>query len=156
MEWIANWQDTFVGGAIVVGVVIFLMGLLKTVLFNRITNKLFRKIILSFFSLILVFPVTIGMMWYKGFDMSHIWIFYAINAVATVLIYWLYENTGLRNLLSLIGRNTVLRLITALTKSEKTISAVKNTIKDTLSEIEKDTQGYLEELKYKEDDLNNL
>lgn len=106
----SNWQSLLVGGLVVMGVVIFLMGVLKKLVFNRLQNKLLRKVILSFFSLILVLPATVLSILYNKFDMDYFWVFYTVNAFGTIIVYWFYENTGLRNLLALIGKNTVLKL----------------------------------------------
>lgn len=161
-EWIvsamqytlSNWQSLLVEGVIAVGVVIFLMGVLKKLFLDKIPNKLVRKIVVSFLSLIIVLPATVIVIIYNRLDMTYFWVFYAINAAATILLYWFYENTGLRNLLSLIGKNTVYKLLGCLFNKEKNIS---DDLEKTMEEINKDTVSMLkEESKYKEDDLKNL
>jgi hypothetical protein len=54
----ANWQRAITGGIIVACAVIFIMGILKKALLGKITNKLLRKVVLSFASLVLTFPAT--------------------------------------------------------------------------------------------------
>lgn len=153
---VSNYQTILVGGSIVVGVVIFLTGILKKFLFNKIQNKLARKIVLSFFSLVLAIPATLGIALYNKMDMNYFWVFYAINAVSTILIYWFYENTGLRDLLSLIGENTVSKLLRAIFKSGGSVEGITKGLEDTMGEIDKDTRHLLKESKYQEDDLKNL
>lgn len=139
--YIGDWKNVFIGALIVMGVVIFLMGILKNALFNRIKNKLLRKVLLSFCSLALVLPATFAYSIYQGLDMQYFWALYALNAIGTIVVYWFYENTGFRNLLSLIGRNTLVRLFQS--------GDIKNT-------IEKSKEELISASKYNEDDLDNL
>lgn len=163
-EWIVStleyvfsvWQNFLTGGLIVVGVVIFLMGVLKKLLFDKIQTKLVRKIVLSFSSLVLVLPCTFCLCLYYKLDTSYFWVFYAINAISTITVYWFYENTGLRNLLSLIGENTLNKILRAIFKSEKSVEGIAKSLENAMEEIDKDTKCLLENSKYKEDDLNNL
>ena len=155
-DWIAsfveyalcNWQSLLVGGVIVVCSVIFLMGCFKNLFLNKIKHKLVRKIVLSFLSLVLVLPATMVIILYKGLSLDYFWVLYAMNSVGTILTYWLYENTGLRNLISLIGRNTVSKFFKSVTQMED--------LEKTMEEISTDTKKMLKDSKYKEEDLKNL
>lgn len=104
---LSNWQNVLMGGVILTSAIIFLMGILKIVVLGKITNKLVRKIVLAFTSLILVFPSTALYFVSDNINFDYYWYACAAVAVATILTYWLYENTGLRNLINLIGRLTV-------------------------------------------------
>ena len=145
---ISNGQVLLVGGAIVVGAVIFLIGVMKKLFLDKIPNKLVRKMVLSFLSLILVFPATIVTLIYNGVDMQYLWVLYGINAVSTIVVYWFYENTGMRNLFALIGKNTVFKLLSAMFSHKD-----KN---ETAKEIVEDTKTILADAKYDENDLKNL
>ena len=111
MFFLANLQDFFVGGIIVASATIFVMGFFKKFLFNRITNKLARKCVLSFASLVMCLVVTFFFLVGNGLNSQCFWLIYAVNAISTIITYWLYENTGLRNLIAFIGEKTVKKYI---------------------------------------------
>lgn len=104
---ISNWQDVLTGGVILTCAIIFLMGILKSAVLGKITNKLVRKIVLAFTSLILVFPSTALYFVTDSINFDYYWYACALVGVATILTYWFYENTGFRNLIHLIGEKTV-------------------------------------------------
>lgn len=143
--------NILVGGLIVVGVVMFLLGILKGVLFNRIKNKLIRKIILSFGSLVLVIPFTYIYILYNGIDISQFLLYYAVHSLETILVYWLYENTGLRNFVLFVGEKTVLGFFDKLKRTQD----LKKSIEEQLNESKK-LVDHAVESRYKEDDLNKL
>jgi hypothetical protein len=90
-----------------------------------------------------VFPATVLNAICSGFDLSYFWGMYIVNSIGTILVYWFYENTGLRNLLSLIGKNTICKLLTS-----------KKSLSETVKEIQKDALSSVK--KYEENDLENL
>ena len=151
VDFILSHGDSLLsGGLIVVGVVIFIMGVLKKALINKISHKLARKIILSFLSILLVFPATVISNYAQGLGTDYLWMTYVINAVATIIVYWFYENTGFRSLLELIGRTT-LKKIALSTLSD-------NPSKDILATVKQSQQEAITAIKkkYKDDDLKNL
>jgi hypothetical protein len=148
--FLANLQDFLIGGIIVACAVIVLMGILKKAVFNRITNKLARKCALSGASLVLVLPISFFFMVGSGLDFQYYWILYAVNAFFTVITYWLYENTGLRNLIALLGGmvlkkyasvmysviegakndDTKTKLVSATTELKQSVKKVAKTVKE--------------------------
>lgn len=140
---LSYWQSTLIGGVIVVGMVIFLVGILKKIALNKIKIKLLRKVILSFLSILLVIPLTFLWDLCKNIGFEYFWIRCAVNSFATIIVYWFYENTGIRNLLELIGQNTIKKLIQAGTNPKNEV----------IQEIEEDTK---KALKYEEEDLKDL
>lgn len=148
---LANLQDFVLGGFIVACVTIAIMGILKKVVFNRITNKLARKSALAFSSVIVVLPVTAFSLVGNEIGLQHFWCIYAANAVLTVFTYWLYENTGLRDLIGFTG-NTILKKYativygiiqgddadTAKTKLVDTNTALREAIKKNVKKPKKD------------------
>jgi hypothetical protein len=138
------------GGLTVVGIVIFIMGVLKTALINRISHKLARKIILSFLSILLVFPATVISNYAQGLGTEYLWVTYAINASATIIVYWFYENTGFRSLLELIGKTTLNKIASSVVSKESKedfLTAIQQSQQEALTTVKK---------KYKDDDLKNL
>lgn len=107
----ANWQRALLGGLIVVSAVITIMGILKKAIIDRIPNKLVRKIVLAFSSVVLVFPLTALYFVGDKINFDHYWVGCALNASATIIVYWLYENTGCRNLFHKVGNITIGKLV---------------------------------------------
>lgn len=153
--FLSDWENLLVGGVIVVSVVIFLMGILKVLLVNKIKNELLRKVILAWSSLVVVLPVTAIYVVVKGVNMDYFWSVYAVNCIATILIYWLYENTALRTSLHKIGKKVVMAFISNEKKP-------KINAKEILTEVVKDLSNTAEEStksetpKYKDNDLDNI
>ena len=104
---LGNWQDAIVGGTIVTCSVIFLLGILKKLFLGKIRNKLLRKVVLAFSSIAMVFPTTA--VYFLSDNISFDWYWWACGgmSILTIVTYWLYENTGLRNLIAFIGEATV-------------------------------------------------
>ena len=146
---VANWEQLLVEGGIVVGVVVFLMGIFKTMVFNRIPNKSLRKTILSFASVLLVAPVTFVYMTVKSWSSDHFWTMYAINSLATIFSYWCYENTHARELLSLIGKKTVLAFINNLRNGDNIKQAATSAVEESKTTI---AATHI----YKDDDIKKL
>lgn len=137
-------------GIIAVSIVIFLMGILKQIFFNKIHNKLFRKIILAWGSIVVALPVTAIITYFKEFELSHFWSMYIINCVSTIVMYWFYENTALRDSFSAIGKKAL--SIFTCGKPE----CRKETIKDIQKEVESLLETPVKSTSYKDDDLKNL
>lgn len=146
--WLNFETWVVIGGLISVGVTIFLMGLFKSVLANRIKNKAVRKTVLAFASLFVVAGVTAVYLYTNtAHGLDYFWYMYAVNAVGTIVVYFFYENTHVRELLSLIGRNTVFKLGRAIF-CEKSLGS------DLASELREDARTIAKS--YKDDDLKNL
>ena len=147
---VSDWQSFLVGGIVVVGVVMFLMGVLKSTVFDRIKNKMLRKTLLSFVSVILVAPSTAVYMFSKGWEWSwgSFMILYMVNTVATVVFYWFYEGTHLRELLSLIGKNTVMKWVNVLKGGGSLVEVAE--------EVDKHAVQQIKNAEYDEEDLKDL
>lgn len=101
-----NWRQVLVGGAIVISAVIVIMGMIKK-LFDKVPNKYLRKFLLALTSVVLVLPVSAIYFVCAGIDYQYFWGDYALLAGATIITYWLYENTCLRELIQKIGSLTL-------------------------------------------------
>lgn len=151
--FLSDWQNLLVGGVVVMSVVIFLMGVLKKIAFNRIKHDLLRKIVLAWSSVLVALPVTAVSVVCNGFSWSYFWAIYILNAVGTILVYWFYENTALRDALALLGKKTVMKFIGAGVSNQE-FSKINN-------EVNQDAQSLIAEAtksasKYKDDDLKKL
>lgn len=149
--FLENWQALFWGGVIVVSVVIFLMGVFKKLLANRIENDLLRKVVLAWTSVILTLPITAVMVLYNSYNWDHFWVIYAANVIGTILIYWFYENTALRNALAAVGKRIVLKFLGNPTTED--LKAVTEDVEQLLASSKPVPQSTS---KYKDDDLKNL
>lgn len=150
---LSNWQIVLVGGICVVGVIMFLMGVLKKSLVNRIKNKMLRKTVLSFLSVILVAPSTLVQILCEELPFSQFWVIYTINVIATIVLYWFYEGTHIRELLALIGKNVLKIFVGCLSNTEKDLQESLEDAKDKATETAVNT---IKEHKYNEKDLDNL
>lgn len=112
-----NWQEIVTGGIILTCSIIFIMGVLKKFLFNRITNKLLRKAVLYFSSIGLAFPATALYFVIDNTSFEYYLITSIFLAVATVLTYSIYENTCLRDFIDFVGEKTVGKWFSVLVNS---------------------------------------
>lgn len=110
-----HWKQVLLGGAIIVSTVIVIMGMVKR-LFNKVRNKYLRKFLLSFTSVILVLPALAVYFLAEEINFKYFWVGYGISVVATIVTYWFYENTCLRELIGKIGSLTIARLIKFIAK----------------------------------------
>ena len=110
---LANWKTALIGGVVVVSAIIVIMGALKF-LFNKIKNKYLRKTLLAFSSVLLAMPATAIYFASAHISFHYYWIGYGMTAVATIITYWLYENTCLRELIQKIGTLTIGKVWSAI------------------------------------------
>ena len=128
--------------------VIVIMGVLKKFLFDKVQNKLVRKVLLAFTSVFLSFIGTLIYFLADGINFDYYGIGSALNAVLTIVMYWLYENTLLRNFVQYVGEKAIsaaLKFI--LTKNNKEEKLLKAEVK---SEVKAKAE------KYDYTDLTNL
>ena len=144
----ANCEEALTGGIIVTSAVIVIMGVLKKFLFDKVQNKLVRKVLLAFTSVFLSFIGTLIYFLADGINFDYYGIGSALNAVLTIVMYWLYENTLLRNFVQYVGEKAIsaaLKFI--LTKNNKEEKLLKAEVK---SEVKAKAE------KYDYTDLTNL
>ena len=151
---LSDWKSVLVGGAVIVGVVMFLMCCFKHSLGNKIKNRAFRKTVLSFMSVILVFLMTAFYMFWNDWDWSHYWWLSGLFAVATIVIYWFGEGTHIREGLIWLGKHRVGKIICAIKGNPQ---EVDKALSQVMVEINADAKSALKKNhQYKEDDLNKL
>lgn len=151
--FLSNWEDLLAGGVVVMSVVIFLMGCLKKIAINRIKHDLLRKIILAWSSVLLTLPLTAASVVANGFDWNYFWTIYAGNSIQTILVYWLYENTALRDGLAWFGKSTLGRFIGAASGSKDLASVNYEVNQEAKTLVAKATKSTS---KYRDDDLKKL
>lgn len=154
-----NWHRAVMGGIIVTCSVIFLMGILKKFIFNKVKNKLARKALLYFCSIVLVFPITA--LYFVSDNISFTWYWWGclLSAMLMILTYSLYENTGLRNIIDLIGGlvvNKWLKVIyeAFINKAENT--EIKNQLAMTTEELKEEVRKEIHTAIKEDKDLKGL
>ncbi len=151
---LANWQQALTGGIIVSCSIIVLMGVLKMAWLGKIKNKLLRKVILSFVSVALVFPVTAWYFFIDNISFDHYWVGSALTALMTIFTYWLYENTGCRNLIEFIGTKTLGKWFTEIKVAyvdKKNTKALQNSLAMTTDELKEEIKKGIEN-QFKDDE----
>jgi hypothetical protein len=127
-----------IAGVIMVSAITVLIGILKPLLFNRIPWKPLRRACLAFANVGLCFGATAVWFAIKHFSFG-IYLHSAIMvSLLSILWYWFYENTCLRDLIATIGRLT-------LRKVAMIVAKIFNG--DDIKEIEKEVKIVAEELK---------
>lgn len=158
----AHYLDLIVVGVIMVSAIIMFIGILKPVLFNKIKNKGVRKGLLALSDIVFAFIATAVYFLIESINWEYYWVASAITSLATIVAYWVYENTSLRTLIEKIGTIALkkfvrvgLALFTADEKSE-----VEQTLNTVIDEVKSATKAELKStsnaLKKGDKELENL
>lgn len=104
-------------------IVIFVLGCLKPLIKRWVSNSTLCKVIFAWTSVLLNIPATAMSLWIEGIPGDHFWTLAVINTIGTILVYFVYENTALRNGLHWLGKKIITALFskcidTAQAKSE--------------------------------------
>ena len=143
----SNWQLVLLGGVIVVGIVMFLMGLFKKFISDKIKNKDLRKAVLFFSSIILAAPATLVYMISNGIGLEYFLCLYLVNSVLMIVFYQFYECTSFRKLLSLIGKNAVTKYYNAYMNSPS--KNLEESLRSVAKTVNTDTKSVLKTAKSK-------
>lgn len=108
-----------------VSAIIVFVGMLKPWVFNKITSKPLRKVLLAFSDIVFSFIATAIYFLIKGYTFEN----YLVGATGVtmlcIIVYWFYENTCLRNLIELIGSLVMKKvahiLLIMFTEDEKSV-----------------------------------
>ena len=154
-----NLSENIFSGVVMVSAIIVFIGLLKPILFDRIKFKPLRKVAIAFTDVLACLIATAIAFWMNGIDFYYFFPAAIGVFVATVVVYWFYENTCFRNLIQKIGTIVLSKLAKIATgilddkekkEIKKELEAAKNEIKHTL-------KGELNTAKKKGDkELSNL
>lgn len=126
-----HFSEVCLWGAIMVSAIIVLIGLLKPFIFNKIKNNQLRKATLALSNVVSCFVVTMLKFLVDNHDFENYWVASLSLSVCCIITYWLYENTCLRNLISLIGKKTLAKVWSVV------IVAATENDKDVKTEVEK-------------------
>lgn len=156
-----NYHECIVVGAIMVSAIIVFIGIMKPLLFNKITCKPLRKVLLAFSDVFFSFVATFIYFVLKGWTFENYLVASVGVTLSCIVAYWFYENTCLRDLIDKIGSIVVKKAINILlvmfTEDEK--SEIEKEIKKASEEIKKSARQSLISTttqRKKDKELNNL
>ena len=119
--------------------IIVAIGMLKPIILKRITNKQAKKAILASLDVIFAFCATAIQFWVTSMPFKHYIIASLTHLVMTIVIYWLYENTSLRDAIHKIGSFALSRTGSIIFKnitSQSSLDSLKNELaSETLPEL---------------------
>ena len=98
-----NYEILMTAGVIMASMIIVLIGALKPILFDKITNKTLRGAVLSWSSVLCSFAFVALAFWIKQIPFEYYWFSAIVFSGFEVVVYWLYENftqarKGIKNL----------------------------------------------------------
>ena len=137
-NYAGEWEDLLVLGVIMVSAITVLIGILKPVLFNKIKWKPLRRALLAFSNVFLCLLSTVVLYEIEHYDYNTYWHSAVGLSLFSIVWYWVYENTCLRDLIATIGRVTLKKAYGVASKVvdkedvkaiEKELYEVKQTLK---------------------------
>lgn len=156
-----NLKANILTGVIMVSAIIVFIGLLKPLLFDRIKVKALRKATIALSEIAICFSVAAVAFWVNHFNFNYY--IYAASAlfISTVVVYWFYENTCLRNLIHKVGSIALAKFtgITVGLLSAKDKKEIKAELTKVNVDIKKAVRNELAPLVKKanhDKELNNL
>ena len=99
----SNYEILMTAGVIMASMIIVLIGALKPILFDKITNKTLRGAVLSWSSVFCSFAFVALAFWIKQISFEYYWFASIAFSGFEIVVYWIYENftqarTGVQNL----------------------------------------------------------
>ena len=147
-------QQFIIMGVVMVSAIIVLIGLLKPFTFDKIPFKPLRKVALAFSNIALSFAATAICFWVYSIPFMYYWYGATIVCFATIITYWIYENTCLRNLIHTIGSLTLGKLIPVFFNNKNDVDKLKKELQNVGNELTKTAKKSLTDTSDKE--LKNL
>lgn len=148
----SNWYNYLLAVLIMVSAIIAVMGILKPLVFDKVSLKPLRKALLALTSVAFSFVATAGTFLVESYNFDWYWISSAGVAVCTIVIYWLYENTCLRDLIGKLGNLTIKKvggvivnkLADEKTNVNESLKTVNNELKEEAKFVLKSTATTLD------------
>ena len=160
-DLITNRWEYILWGVIMVSAIIVFIGILKPILFDRISCKPLRKACLAMTNVVASFAATAIFYWVNKITFEYYWFGAAVIAISTIITYWLYETTCLRNLIHKIG-SMVLKKIWSILKNifekedvEEVRKELLNAQNALVASTKKELKGAANSVKH-DKELNNL
>ena len=148
-----NKEEIVTAVIIMVSTVIVLMGILKSLVFNKISSKAWRQVALSFTSLALMYATVAIYFVINAVDFKWFLPCGSLVCVAMIVMYWFYENTQARAGIHKIGSFVISPLVAKFTAKVKGVADSTEMIGGAIEEFLKSTEKKTE---IKKDDLTKL
>jgi hypothetical protein len=87
-----NYKTLITAGVLMASMLIVLIGCLKPLLFNKISNKHLRGFLLSLTNVVGAFVFVAVAFWVKEINFTYYWFTAICFCIFTVFLYWAYEN----------------------------------------------------------------
>ena len=130
---LSNWQTVLMGGVFTVSIVVFILGCLKPFIKRWVSNSTVRKVIFAWSSVALNIPATALSIWFEDLSSEHFWTFVVINTVGTILVYFVYENTALRDALHWLGKKILMLLVSQSISPAQKKEDIRNEVEELLA-----------------------
>lgn len=151
--FLKNQAEISTAVIIMVSAVIVFMGILKRVLFNKISSKPWRCVALSFTSLALMYVTVAIYFLINSVDFKWFLPCGTLVSFAMIIIYWFYENTQARAGIHKIGSVVIIKLWNKFTAKVKGVANSTEMIGGAIDNFLKSTEKKNE---IKKDDLTKL
>lgn len=130
---LSDWQTLLIGGACAVSIVVFILGCIKPFIKRWVSNSTLRKVIFAWLSVLLNVPATAVSVWLDQLPTDHFWVVVVINIASTILVYFVYENTALRNALHWLGKKIVTLLFSQYVDPGQTKAEIRKEVEELLA-----------------------
>lgn len=110
-----NIIEHFWAGVAIVSAIIVIIGILKPIVFDRIKQKQLRRLALAGTDIVSSLLSTLIYFSIEGISFTNYWIGSVAVFVLSVILYWIYENTCMRDGIHKVGKYVIVRLIKILT-----------------------------------------
>ena len=157
----AHYNEIIVAVTIMVSSIIVVIGILKPILFNKIANKYLRKAALAFSNVLGCIVSALIYFLIEGWNLDYYYLAAGALTVCSIVTYWFYENTCLRNLIELVGGMALRKALSFATfaVTNDDVDAVKAELKNTATQLKTATRQELKKTATKtkvDKDLKNL
>lgn len=134
--FIENWQEVAIGAVIICCASIVLVGLVKNFIAKKVQSKNIRKMIYFILSIVFVFAVSAVYFAIESVPFKYYLWSVAGLVPCVIVVYSLYENTLLRDLINYIGKRFLSTIIPSFVKSLKNGDSKEETKEKLQKEIE--------------------
>ena len=147
---VADWQNFLLGGIVIVSAIIVAIGIIKPLITKKFTNAHAKKGILAGLDVVFSFAGTALQFWVTEMPFNHYVVASIMHLVATIVVYWLYENTSLRDVIHTIGSAALSGVRSVVVSNFAKGNTTTTTLNQIKSELYHDTLPELKNKAHKE------
>lgn len=149
-----NWQDVIIAGVIVCCVNVFLTGVFKNLVGNRVTNARARKVLLFSFSILLLAPVVFAYLMIAGENLRYFVGCYLAVIPAEIVFYAFYENSLLRDFVNFVAKKFIGKIAPVVLEGMEKKEPIEKKAEIALSTVKEDVTNKIK--RSVDSDLENL